>query len=488
MSDDKFTPESTRLTAGILLSGGASLCAGFVLIPFVLPALEFTDAHPAFATSVLEAGCAGLIGITLMLGVRIRHFAVQNGRMRTALHNMSQGLCMFDSEERLVFCNRRYKQLYDLPDSIGPGSTLVELLQTRRAAGTFDHDVEDYCRALTASLADGRFVSREIAMPDGRTILVTNRPMMGGGWVATHEDITERRNAERERIGVQQQQAQREAVEEAIRGFRQRAEELLRTVAEGAMAMRSTAGVLLESSGRTAKCAESALAASDEASTNVQTAASAADELTGSICEIGRQLDLTTQIVGAAVGEAAGTNTQITALAAAAQKIGEVINLIRAIAGQTNLLALNATIEAARAGDAGKGFAVVAAEVKSLAVQTARATEDISLLIKSVQSATGGAVDAIARISNRMSEIDGCTTAVSASVAQQSSATSEISQNVNGAATGARVVVSVLDEVAEAAGDTRHSAEHVLAASEAVETAAAALRGEVEGFLKRVAA
>jgi len=127
MSDDKFTPESTRLTAGILLSGGASLCAGFVLIPFVLPALEFTDAHPAFATSVLEAGCAGLIGITLMLGVRIRHFAVQNGRMRTALHNMSQGLCMFDSEERLVFCNRRYKQLYDLPDSIGPGSTLVEL-------------------------------------------------------------------------------------------------------------------------------------------------------------------------------------------------------------------------------------------------------------------------------------------------------------------------------------------------------------------------
>jgi len=346
MSDDKFTPESTRLTAGILLSGGASLCAGFVLIPFVLPALEFTDAHPAFATSVLEAGCAGLIGITLMLGVRIRHFAVQNGRMRTALHNMSQGLCMFDSEERLVFCNRRYKQLYDLPDSIGPGSTLVELLQTRRAAGTFDHDVEDYCRALTASLADGRVVSREIAMPDGRTILVTNRPMMGGGWVATHEDITERRNAERERIGVQQQQAQREAVEEAIRGFRQRAEELLRTVAEGAMAMRSTAGVLLESSGRTAKCAESALAASDEASTNVQTAASAADELTGSICEIGRQLDLTTQIVGAAVGEAAGTNTQITALAAAAQKIGEVINLIRAIAGQTNLLALNATIDA----------------------------------------------------------------------------------------------------------------------------------------------
>jgi methyl-accepting chemotaxis protein len=126
--------------------------------------------------------------------------------------------------------------------------------------------------------------------------------------------------------------------------------------------------------------------------------------------------------------------------------------------------------------------------VKSLAVQTARATEDISILIKSVQAATGGAVDAIGRIARRMKEIDSCATAVSASVSQQSSATSEISQNVNGAAEGARVVVSVLSEVSEAAGATRRSAEHVLAASEAVESAAAALRGEVEGFLKRVAA
>jgi methyl-accepting chemotaxis protein len=385
-------------------------------------------------------------------------------------------------------CNRRYKELYNLPDSIGLGSTLTELLQARRAAGTFDVDVDVYRRDLMTSLAGGRIASRENTTPEGRVLLVTNRPMADGGWVATHEDITERRNAELERIGIQQQQAQREAVDEAIRSFRQRAEELLRTVAEGAIAMRSTAGVLLESSGRTAKCAESALSASNEASTNVQTAASAADELAGSIGEIGRQLDLTTYLVGDAVEDAAGTNARITALAAAAQKIGDVINLIRAIAGQTNLLALNATIEAARAGEAGKGFAVVAAEVKSLAVQTARATEDISLLIKSVQSAIDGAVDAISRIANRMKEIDSCATAVSASVAQQSSATSEISHNVNGAASGARVVVSVLDEVTEAAGDTRASAEHVLAASEAVETAAAALRGEVEGFLKRVAA
>jgi methyl-accepting chemotaxis protein len=165
-----------------------------------------------------------------------------------------------------------------------------------------------------------------------------------------------------------------------------------------------------------------------------------------------------------------------------------VIKLIRAIAGQTNLLALNATIEAARAGEAGKGFAVVASEVKSLAVQTAKATEDISKLITSVQTATTGAVSAIGRIAGRMHEIDSCATAVSAAVEEQSAATSEISQNVASASDGAKVVVSVLGEVSGAAAKTRTSAQSVLTAAQAVEAAAAELRTEVEGFLANVAA
>ena len=151
-------------------------------------------------------------------------------------------------------------------------------------------------------------------------------------------------------------------------------------------------------------------------------------------------------------------------------------------------MALNATIEAARAGEAGKGFAVVAAEVKSLAVQTAKATEDISQLIGSVQTATSGAVAAIGRIATRMQEIDSCATAVSSAVEEQNAATAEISQNVTGAADGAKMVVSVLNEVAGAATDTRQSAESVLSASQAVEAAAAELRREVEGFLASVAA
>jgi methyl-accepting chemotaxis protein len=252
--------------------------------------------------------------------------------------------------------------------------------------------------------------------------------------------------------------------------------------------MHATATTLFSNSAQTSQSADGAVSASNEASTNVETAAVAADELSGSINEIGRQLAQTTEIVRVAVTEAHGTNSQITALANAAQKIGDVIKLIRAIAGQTNLLALNATIEAARAGEAGKGFAVVASEVKSLAVQTAKATEDISKLIMSVQAATTSAVSAIGRISGRMQEIDGCATAVSAAVEEQSAATGEISQNVASASDGAKVVVQVLGDVSGAAAQTRESAENVLSASQAMEAAAAELRREVEGFLGRVAA
>jgi methyl-accepting chemotaxis protein len=488
MSEAAERPDSPNALARIAPAAGLSLVLCFAVLRFLLPVLDITE-PPSMLTAMLESVCAALLTAAIVVGARLRQLRWQSRRMRIALDNMSQGLCMFDAGERLVVCNQRYREMYGLSaEAVRPGITLTQLLEARVAAGTFARNAEDYRRQLLASLADGKINSLEATSAEGRTIAVVNRPMPGGGWVATHEDVTERRAAERERIGMQQQQAQREAVEHAILGFRQRVEELLRTVADGAMAMRSTADVLLENSGRTAKCAESALSASNEASGNVQTAAAAADELTSSIGEIGRQLDLTTGIVGAAAGEANDTNAQITALAHAAQKIGDVIKLIRAIAGQTNLLALNATIEAARAGEAGKGFAVVAAEVKSLAVQTAKATEDISTLIKSVQGATEGAVDAIGRIAARMQEIESCATAVSSSVSQQSSATAEISQNVTGAADGAKLVVSVLDEVAQAAGDTRRSAENVLAASQEVEAAAAALRGEVEGFLQRVAA
>jgi methyl-accepting chemotaxis protein len=434
------------------------------------------------------AGLVTLLAMVVALMLFTRRQGIRNRRMRVALNNMTQGLCMFDGHERLVVCNRRYTEMYGLPpEAARYGTTLRALLEYRTATGNFSREIEAYRRDLLASMSQGDTTVKDVESDDGRTILVTNRPMPGGGWVATHEDITERRGAERERASMQEQTARRTAIEQAIANFRRRAEDLLRTVGEGAMTMRATATTLFANSGQTSKSAESAVTAPNEASVNVQTAASATDELTGSIGEIGRQLSMTTDIVRAAVTEAQDTNRQIATLAQAAQKIGDVIKLIRAIAGQTNLLALNATIEAARAGEAGKGFAVVASEVKSLAVQTAKATEDISSLIMAVQAATTGAVGAIGRISGRMADIDTYTATVSAAVEQQNAATSEISQNVAGAAGGAKMVVSVLNEVAGAATQPRRSAESVLTASQAVEAAAADLRREVEGFLARVA-
>ncbi|MBI5909176.1 MAG: hypothetical protein HY848_04395 [Betaproteobacteria bacterium] len=311
--------------------------------------------------------------------------------------------------------------------------------------------------------------------------------MKGGGWIGTHEDITERRQADEQRATLQQQEARRTVLENAIAAFRNCAENLLKTVADSAGEMRATAANLFNASGHTSQRAESAVQTSNEASTNVATAAIAADELSNSIAEIGRQLNQTAEVVRVAVGEAHMTKEDIDALAQSAQKIGDVTKLIRHIAENTNLLALNATIEAARAGEAGRGFAVVASEVKSLAVQTAKATEDISGQIQEVQKSTGKVVEAIGRIANRMGEIDKYTSAVAESVQLQSAATGEISQNVAGAADGAKEIVTVLSEVAGAAIDNQQSAQTVLAASESVEQAAANLRNEVEGFLTKVA-
>ena len=226
---------------------------------------------------------------------------------------------------------------------------------------------------------------------------------------------------------------------------------------------------------------------SNEASVNVETAATAATELTTSIKEISRQLTRPTRSCAAPPMPHA-TNDDIAALAQVAQKIGDVVKLIQDIAGQTNLLALNATIEAARAGEAGRGFAVVASEVKSLAVQTAKATEEITREILSVQGCTGNAVNAIRAITQRMQDINQYTTEVAGSVEQQDAATGEISHNVASAADSAKAIVSELGEVAGGVTQTRSSAQTMLAASVQVEEATTRLRSEVEEFLGTVAA
>ena len=226
---------------------------------------------------------------------------------------------------------------------------------------------------------------------------------------------------------------------------------------------------------------------SNDAADNVTLVAGSAEELSASIAEINQQLAQTTELVGNAVSNAKATNGQYAGLQQAAQKIGDVVALIRNIAGQTNLLALNATIEAARAGEAGRGFAVVASEVKSLAVETAKATEEIARHILAVQESTGGAVAAVHGIEQSMNEISTRAASAAASILQQSAATSEISRNAVNAASGTSLVVSALGKVSEAAIGTRAAAETVLTASQSVDTSVGNLRAEIESFLDKVA-
>jgi PAS domain S-box-containing protein len=417
-----------------------------------------------------------------------RHQSHEIEQLRTAIDSMPQGMCMFDRSERLVVCNTQYYEMYSLTSAdVIPGSTLSEVLTKRVAKGTFSRDPHEYRKEFLSAVRLGRTIVHEVKSNNGRLLLVTNHPMQGGGWIGTHEDITERRQAEQQHAAMQQREERRAVIETAISTFHNRAENLLRSVTGNAEEMRSTAADLLNASDYSARRVESAVQTSNEASTNVGTAAIAAEELSSSIVSVGQQLSQSADVVRLAVDEAQITNQDIGALAQAAQKIGHVIKLIRNIAGQTNLLALNATIEAARAGEAGRGFAVVASEVKSLAVQTAKATEDISSQILEVQNLTGKAVEAIGRIVHRMGDIDGYTSATAAAAEQQSVATKEISRNVAGAADGAKLIVSVMSELAGAATKTQQSAQTVLAASESVEEAAATLRREVEGFLTKVA-
>jgi len=257
---------------------------------------------------------------------------------------------------------------------------------------------------------------------------------------------------------------------------------------QSANSMQTTAQSMSSTADQSNTLVSAVAAAAEETSVNVQTVSAGTEELSSSIAEIGRQVVTSAEIAKKAVEEASATDTTVQGLADNASRISVVVDLIQVIASQTNLLALNATIEAARAGEAGRGFAVVASEVKSLASQTAKATDEIRSQIASMQSVTTSTVSAIRNIGQTIGEINDVTTAIAAAVEEQGAATREIARNIQHAAGGTTEVSGNIAGVSAASAEAGAAAAEVLNASAALRREAEGLRGEIDAFLGNIRA
>jgi methyl-accepting chemotaxis protein len=313
------------------------------------------------------------------------------------------------------------------------------------------------------------------------------------GEMARALEVLKQNSLERTRLRTEQKERETAAAEERRRSmialadaFEKNVGGIVQVVANAAGQMQGSAHAMTGTAEAVTRQAAAVSAASSQASANVQTVASATEQLTASIGEIGQQVERSSRIAARAVEDARRTDTTVESLAKAAEKIGEVVGLIQNIAAQTNLLALNATIEAARAGDAGKGFAVVASEVKSLANQTAQATEEIATQIGAIQTTTSEAVTAIRAIGATIGEMSQISAGIAAAVEQQGAATRDIAGNVQQAARGTDEVSTNIAGVSQASSEVGSAASQVLGAAEELSRQSARLKQEMASFLETV--
>jgi methyl-accepting chemotaxis protein len=297
------------------------------------------------------------------------------------------------------------------------------------------------------------------------------------------------RSLEEDQRSAQLQREQRhEVIETHIQAFDAKVGTLLQALDGASQTMTAASDAMSTSAAEASRQASEVASASSQATDSVQTVAAAAEEMSATVAEITQQITQSSVTAGRAVAEAKRTDGIVRGLAEGASKIGEVVQLIQAIAGQTNLLALNATIEAARAGEAGRGFAVVASEVKALATQTGRATEEIAAQIAAIQGATREAVDAIQGIGGIIDEVSQISTSIAAAMNEQGATTAEIARSTHHAAQGTQQVSASITVVSRAAAETGSVSGEVLAAAGDLRSKAEELRVEVDGFLSQIRA
>ena len=298
------------------------------------------------------------------------------------------------------------------------------------------------------------------------------------------------RDMEIEQVALKQRSEaeRRDAMRRVAGDFEATIGEIVKVVWSASTEIEDAAATLTTSAESTQALSATVAAASSQSSTNVTSAAAASEEMAASVNEIGRQVEEAQKIARSAVDQAERTNQRVATLSQAATRIGEVVKMINEVAEQTNLLALNATIEAARAGEAGRGFAVVASEVKALAAQTAKATDEIASQITQMQHATGDSVSAINEIGMTISRISEISSAIAAAVEEQGAATHEIARNVQEAASGAREVTSSIAQVNRGAVDTGAAAAQVHGSASALLGESQRLSIEVDRFISAVRA